>query len=99
MDHLAGLSAEAWTVRDIGRMDRNLAQERLLLCIRPDGPRLGLGRFAMAQRVFFFAADLDLASREGPRRGRRDPRVCLGVGRPPKTPLVDVEPKKGEDLR
>jgi hypothetical protein len=56
-------------VRDIGRMDRNLAQERLLLCIRPDGPRLGLGRFAMAQRVFFFAADLDLASQEGPRRG------------------------------
>jgi hypothetical protein len=24
--------------------------------------------------------------------GRRVPRVCLGVGRPPKTPLVDVEP-------
>jgi hypothetical protein len=31
--------------------------------------------------------------------GRRDPRVCLGVDRPPKTPLVDVEPKRGEDLR
>jgi hypothetical protein len=31
--------------------------------------------------------------------GSRDPRVCLGVGRPPKTPLVDVEPKRGEDLR
>jgi hypothetical protein len=30
---------------------------------------------------------------------RRDPRVCLGVGMPPKTPLVDVEPKRGEDLR
>jgi hypothetical protein len=25
--------------------------------------------------------------------------VCLGVGRPPKTSLVDVEPKRGEDLR
>jgi hypothetical protein len=31
--------------------------------------------------------------------GRRDPRVCLGVGRPPKTPLVDVEPKRDENLR
>jgi hypothetical protein len=30
--------------------------------------------------------------------GRRDSRVCLGVGRPPKTPLIDVEPKRGEDL-
>jgi hypothetical protein len=35
----------------------------------------------------------------GTSSGRRDPRVCLGVGRPPKTPLVDVELKKGEDLR
>jgi hypothetical protein len=31
--------------------------------------------------------------------GRRDPRVCLGIGRPPKTPLVDVESKRCEDLR
>jgi hypothetical protein len=28
--------------------------------------------------------------------GRRDPRVCLGVGRPPKTPLVDVETRVEE---
>jgi hypothetical protein len=49
------LSAEARTIRD-------LAQGRLLLCVRPDGLRLGLGRSVMAQRVFFFAADLDLAS-------------------------------------
>jgi hypothetical protein len=43
-----------------------------------DGPRPGAGatrplhtsgRSAMAQRVFFFAADLDLTFREGPRRG------------------------------
>jgi hypothetical protein len=32
-------------------------------------PCLGLGRSAMAQTVFFAAADLDLAFREGPRRG------------------------------
>jgi hypothetical protein len=36
---------------------------------------------------------------EGIPSGRRDPRVCLSVGRPPKMPLVDVEPKRGEDLR
>jgi hypothetical protein len=35
----------------------------------------------------------------GTTSGRRDTRVCLGVGRPPKTPLVDVELKRGEDLR
>ena len=27
--------------------------------------------------------------------GRRDPRVCLGIGRPPNTPLDDVESKRG----
>ena len=31
--------------------------------------------------------------------GRRDPRVCLDIGRPPNTPLVDLELKRGEDLR
>jgi hypothetical protein len=66
-DSLAVFSAKAWTVRGTGPDVRDLAQERLL-CVRPDGPRLGLGRSAMAQRVFF-AADLDLASREGLRRG------------------------------
>jgi hypothetical protein len=31
--------------------------------------------------------------------GRKDPRVCLSIGTPPKKPLVYVEPKRGEDLR
>jgi hypothetical protein len=31
--------------------------------------------------------------------GMRDAMVCLGIGRPPKMPLVDVEPKRGEDSR
>jgi hypothetical protein len=31
--------------------------------------------------------------------GRRDSRVCLGVGRLPKTSSDDVEPKRGEDSR
>jgi hypothetical protein len=43
--------------------------------------------FAMAQRVVFFAADLDLAS-----------RVSWGR-QATNTPLVDVEPKRGEDSR
>jgi hypothetical protein len=34
---------------------------------------------------------------EGTPSGRRDPRVCLGVGRPSKTSLVDVESKRVED--
>jgi hypothetical protein len=52
------------TLKTIG----DLAQEQLLLCVRPDGLRRSLGRSAMAQRVFFFAADLDLVSWKGPRR-------------------------------
>jgi hypothetical protein len=54
----------------------------------------------MAQRVVFFAADLDLASQEGPRR-REEILGCVlaYIDRPPKIPLIDVEPKKGEDLR
>jgi hypothetical protein len=28
--------------------------------------------------------------------GRRDLRICLVVNRPPKTPLVDAEPERGE---
>jgi hypothetical protein len=31
--------------------------------------------------------------------GRRDHRVCLGVGRPSKTSLVDVELNRGQDSR
>jgi hypothetical protein len=31
--------------------------------------------------------------------GRRDPKVCLGIERLPKTTLVDIEPKRGEDSR
>jgi hypothetical protein len=34
---------------------------------------------------------------EGTLSGRRDPRVCLGISRSPKTPLNNVEPETGED--
>jgi hypothetical protein len=39
---------------------------------------------------------LDLAP--GIPSGRRDPRLCLRIGRSLKTSLVDVEPKRGKDL-
>jgi hypothetical protein len=73
---MAVLSMEARTVR-------GLAQERPL-CICPDGPRLGLGRSTMAQRVIFFVVDLDLASREGPRRGEEILGCVLGSEGHPK---------------
>jgi hypothetical protein len=96
-DRLEVLSTEARTVRDIG----------------PDGPRPGIGATPLltsgwstpeTRTVCDGAEDL-LRSRPrsrlpgGTPSGRRDHRVCLGIGRPPKTPLVDVEPKRGEDLR
>nr|ACG43264.1 hypothetical protein [Zea mays] len=98
-DRLVGLSSEARTVRVIG----------------PDGPRPGAGatphlftsgRSApRAQTVCDGVEGLLLRSRprsrlqEGILSWRRDPKVCLGVGRPPNMPLVDVGPKRGEDLR
>jgi hypothetical protein len=54
-----------------------LAQERLL-CICLDGPCLGLGRFAMVQRVVFFVVDLDLSSLKGPHRGGEILGCALG---------------------
>jgi hypothetical protein len=62
MYHLVLLSAEA-------RMVRDLAQERFLLCVRLDGPCMGIKWSTMAYMVFFIAVDLDLASREGLHRG------------------------------
>jgi hypothetical protein len=29
---------------------------------------------------------------------RRDSSLCLEIGRPPKTSLIDIEPERGEDL-
>jgi hypothetical protein len=64
------------------------------------------GRSALGARTVHNGAEgLLLHSRPrshlpgGTPSGRRDPRVCLGIDRPPKMPLVDVEPKRSEDLR
>jgi hypothetical protein len=48
--------------------------------------------------VVFFAADLDLASQEGP-VGEERSYVVSWRRKPPKASLVDVVPKRGEDLR
>jgi hypothetical protein len=98
MDHLAMLSTKARTVRGTG----------------PDSPRLGHktnSSFAYVQTVRAWAWTVHngveglLHNKPisllpgGTLSRRRDPTVCLGIDRLPKTPLVDIEPKGGEDLR
>jgi hypothetical protein len=63
----------------------------------PDGTRLMTGRSTRAQGWRSSSTAPKSRSREGP-VGRRNPRLCLGIGRPSKTPLIDVEPERGEDL-
>jgi hypothetical protein len=91
-DRLAVLSAKARTVRD------------LAAGVSP--PLRTSRRSTSGARMVRDGAD-GLLLRSSPRSrlprgttpGRRDTRVCLGVGRPPKTPLVDVELKRAEDFR
>jgi hypothetical protein len=99
MGCLTVLSTEVWTVHGLG----------------PEGPRPSTRATASlctsersahgARTVRDGAEGLLLHRRprsrlpEGTPSRRRDPRVCLGVGKPPKTPLVDIEPKRGENLR
>jgi hypothetical protein len=86
-------SAEARTVRNIGS----------------DGLRPGTGaapplrmskRSASGARMVRDGVEDLLRSRlrsrlqGGTPSERKDPMVCLGVGRPPKTPIVDVDPKR-----
>jgi hypothetical protein len=54
---------------------------------------LPIDRHAFNNRL----VDIDLDSREGPRRGV-EILVCIGVVKPPKTLLVNIELKRGEDL-
>jgi hypothetical protein len=97
-DRLVVLSAEARMVRGTG----------------PDGPRPGAGAtppLRMSERSVpgtqMVRDGVEGLLRRRPRSclmggtpsGRRYRRACLGVGRPSKMPLVDVGPKRGEDLR
>jgi hypothetical protein len=67
-----------------------------LPCVEPDDMRLVVGRSVRAQGRGCSPTTPDLTLK-GTLSGRRDPKVCLGVSRPPKTPLDDVESKRGED--
>jgi hypothetical protein len=68
-----------------------------LVYVRRSAPR--------ARTVHYGAKRLLLRSRPrshlsgGTLLGRRDLKVCLGIGRLPKTHLVDIKPKRGEGLR
>jgi hypothetical protein len=48
----------------------------------------GVAAFANSTRILPLGTDPS---------GRSDLRVCLGIGRPPKTPPDDVESKRGEE--
>jgi hypothetical protein len=94
--HLAGslqrhrrFAAQGRTVRDLAVGAGFLAPSRTVCACWPDDPRVCR---AGGVRQWH----LDLAPRETP-SWRRDPRVCLMIDRPPKTPLVDAESWRGED--
>lgn len=99
MNHLAVLSAEVWTIRGTGQTVHDLGVGA--------APFLRTSEWSLfgAQTVCDGAESRILCSRPRSRlpRGtlseRRDPRMCLGFGRPPNTSLVDVESERGEDLR
>lgn len=81
------LSADTRTVHDRGRMIRNLTKRLGFLPNEPNGPRVRRGG----------GVTQDASLSGGTPVGSIDPRVCLGIGRPPKTPLNDVEPERSED--
>lgn len=73
---------------------------------RSDGPRPGTearvsvsraGRSARAQRQRSSPYSTWISLPGETPSGRSDLRVCLGIGRPPKTPLNNVEPENYED--
>jgi hypothetical protein len=61
------------------------------------GPRLVDKRFVCAQRWRCLSTTPRSNTPGGTPSGRRDLRVCLEIGRPPKKPPDDVELKKGKD--
>jgi hypothetical protein len=68
------------TVR--GRTVRDLAQGLAFPAWRPDGPRPRAGRSARAQGATKVAGGAWISLPGGTPSGRRDPRGCLGSGRP-----------------
>jgi hypothetical protein len=74
-----------------GRAVHNLAQELEFMHVESNGPHVRRGDGIRQQH-------LDLAGQclGTPREGG-DHRVCLGIDRPHKTSLNNVEPERGED--
>jgi hypothetical protein len=72
-------------------MVHDLAKRLGFLPDEPDGPRV--------RRATKFGNNTWISLSGGTLSERRDPMVCLGISRPLKTPLKDVEPERGEDWR
>jgi hypothetical protein len=89
-NHLAVLFAEARTVRGIVPDGlRPGAGASPLLCMSGrSAPRAQTVRDGTEHRLLRSRPRTHLLG--GISSGRRDPRLCLSVSRPPKTPLVDV---------
>jgi hypothetical protein len=77
-----------------GRTVSELVQE---LGFLQNGPCLVAGRSARVQRRRSSPNNTCISLPGGTPSGRRNPRGCLGIGRPPKTPLNDIESERGED--
>jgi hypothetical protein len=83
--HGAGRSAtwrEAAVLSGQARTVRDLVQELEFPAWRPDGPRPRAGRSARAQGRQRIAGGAWISLPGGTPSGRRDPRSCIGSGRP-----------------
>jgi hypothetical protein len=91
------LSAEARTVRCQGPDGPWPGVEVGVLPDVPDCPHIVAEQSTRAQRRQSSSNSTWISLSGGIPLGRRDPMVCLGIGRQPKTSLNDVEPDRGED--
>jgi hypothetical protein len=91
---LCSLWMREWsTVR--GRTVRDLAQRLGFLPDESDCPRLVAKRPRHRGDEFADSTWISFPGRTP--LGRRDPKVCLGIDKSPKTPLNSVELERGED--
>jgi hypothetical protein len=84
-----GLFAAARTVRDMGQTVRDAAAGASLLCVEPDGRRVRSAAAVINSTWILLPGGIP--------SGRRDPRVCLVVGRSSKRPPDDVDSKRDEN--
>jgi hypothetical protein len=91
------LYAETWTVCGQGSDGQRPGTEARVPACRAGQSVRGGQTVRVCAGAVEFADDVWISLPRGTPTGRRDPRVCLGISRPPKTPLNDIEPKRGED--